>query len=113
MEAPLTLAELELLKINHKTLKDNGKFEPPDIDFEDLQVLLAAAYRESGRRITNLDELQRIAESHGQVPDLAGASAPAAAPPKVVSINVDPKEVLPVTNGLPARKRTRAAAVTL
>ena len=65
---PLSTAELRLLDLNRKVLKENGRIEPPDVDYE-LMVALITAARKDGRRkeVTNLDNLARIARKHGQV----------------------------------------------
>ena len=66
-EQPLSRAELEMLKWNIPILKPNGKLEPPDIEYQNMLDVMATARRESGRLITNLDELARIARKHNQM----------------------------------------------
>jgi hypothetical protein len=65
-EGPLAPAELEMLEWNIPILKPNGKLEPPDIEYEHMLEVMAAAKRQSGRLITDLDELARIARTHHQ-----------------------------------------------
>jgi len=65
-EGPLSQAELEMLEWNIPILKSNGKCEPPDIEYADMLEVMATAKRQSGRLITDLDELARIARKHNQ-----------------------------------------------
>jgi len=65
-EGPLTPAELEMLEWNIPILKPCGKFEPPEIEYEVMLKVMETARRQSGRLITDLDELARIARKHNQ-----------------------------------------------
>jgi len=47
-------------------LKPCGKFEPPEIEYEVMLKVMETARRQSGRLITDLDELARIARKHNQ-----------------------------------------------
>ena len=66
-DGPLTPAELEMLNWNTPILKPNGKLEPLDVEYEYMLAVMARARHESGRSITNLDDLARIARKHGQL----------------------------------------------
>jgi hypothetical protein len=65
-DGPLTPAELEMLDWNRPILKPNGKLEPPDIEHDYMIRVMATARAQSGRTITNLDELACIARKHNQ-----------------------------------------------
>jgi hypothetical protein len=65
-EGPLTPPELEMLEWNIPILKPCGKLEPPDIEYDVMLSVMEAARRQSGRLITDLDELARIARKHNQ-----------------------------------------------
>lgn len=64
---PLTPAELEMLRWNTAITKPSGKVEPPDVDYDYMLEVMAEARRQSGRLVTNLDELATIARKHGQL----------------------------------------------
>ena len=72
-EGPLTPAELEMLAWNTPILKPSGKLEPPDIEYDYMLEVMKAAKTQSGRRITSLDELNRLARKHNQAGRKSGA----------------------------------------
>jgi hypothetical protein len=65
-DGPLTPAELEMLEWNRPVLQPSGRIAPPDVEYEYMLRVMAIAKKQSGRAITNLDELERIARKHNQ-----------------------------------------------
>jgi hypothetical protein len=79
-DRPLTPAELEMLEWNIPVLKPSGKLEPPDVEYGYMLEVMATAKRESGRLITNLDELAQIARKHNQGISLGNRSSKSTLP---------------------------------
>ncbi len=65
-DGPLSSAELEMLEWDTPILKQNGRVEPPDIEYEYMLTVMKMAKEQSGRLINNLNELARIARKHKQ-----------------------------------------------